>query len=189
MATPYREQAEQEQSAARVDWAARLKAAEEKRERAKAALSPEDRAEIEAREKLAAIESETRAEEARQRALDLERRLDAARETLGDDALIEAVSIDGRADTFIIQHDPKAHAKWERDTAKAPHNSKLDPVEINRNYAADVVVDWNGETDFGAGSPHGAALNAHLKRNPGIATAIVNKATRLAGLFTEERKS
>lgn len=172
-----------------IDWTTRIAEAEAKRDAAKKALTAEDRNEIEMRARVAAIDAERIAEEEKRRDVDLARRLDAMREELGEDALLESLAIDGRADTFIVTHDPKAHAKWERDLAGAATNKKMDRVEITRNYAVAVVVDWNGITDFDATSLHGPALRKHLERNPAIATTLVNATVKLAGLVAEERKS
>lgn len=189
MATPYRDQTEQAQPAARIDWTARLAVAEAKRDAAKATLSTEDKEEIAFRKREAEIEAERLAAEAEARALDLARRLDAMREFFGDGELVDTVSIEKRPDTFIIKCDSKAHEKWERDSAKSATNSKISTTDVKIEYAVAVVVDWNGQTDFGPTSTHGFALRKHLQENPGIATSIVNAAARLAGLFAEERKS
>jgi hypothetical protein len=171
------------------DWKSRLEAAKVARDAAKAAITDDDREEIDARAELAAIEAEKREAEKAKREVDLARRFDVARDELGESALIAPVSIDGRDDTFVIQADPKAHAKWERELTEAGQNKKLDKTEVGRNYAVAVVIDWNGVTDFSATSLNGHALIEYLKKNPGMVTPLVNAAARLAGFFAEERKS
>lgn len=172
-----------------IDMAARIAAAKAAKADAEAKISDDDKAEIEAREELATIDAERVAIEKQRRELDLARRFDAAREQLGEDALIESVAIEGREDTFIVQCDAKAHSKWEKELAEAATNKKLDKTEVSRNYAVAVVIDWNGITDFGPTSLNGRALIEHLKKNPGMVSPLVNAGARLAGFFAEARKS
>jgi 23S rRNA G2069 N7-methylase RlmK/C1962 C5-methylase RlmI len=166
-----------------------LAKAEARREAAKSALSEDDIKEIELRNRIAEIEAEAEAEERKARNLDLDRRLEAAREALGDKAGLEAVAIEGFKDTFVIQRQSKAHSKWAEDIAKAASpNSKLDRATVNRAYAVAAVYDWNGE--IGGENPEFTVkLTKYLTDNPGIVTPINNASANLAGVFAQERKS
>lgn len=166
-----------------------LAKAEARREAAKSALSDDDRREIELRDRVAEILAEAEAEERKARNLDLDRRLEAARETLGEKAGLEAVAIEGFPDTFIVQRQAKAHARWTEDIAKASQpNAKLDRATVNRAYAVAGVYDWNGE--IGGENPEFTLkLTKYLTENPGIVTPINNASANLAGVFAQERKS
>ena len=168
---------------------ASLAKAEARRDAAKSALSEDDLKEIELRNKIAEIEAEAEAEERKARNLDLDRRLEAARETLGEKAGLQAVAIEGFKDTFIIQRQAKAHAKWTEDIARASQpNSKLDRATVNRAYAVAAVYDWNGEIG-GVNPEFTLKLTQYLTDNPGIVTPINNASAELAGVFAQERKS
>jgi hypothetical protein len=71
---------------------------------------------------------------------------------------------------------------------------------IERNYAASVIVDWNGRavtaesandivTISGVKNTVGHLLAEHLKANQAHVTSIVNAAARLAGFVFGDRKS
>lgn len=166
-----------------------LAKAEARRAAAKSALSEDDLKEIELRAKIAEIEAEAEAEERKARNLDLDRRLEAAREALGEKAGLEAVAIEGFPDTFIVQRQAKAHAKWTEDIAKASQpNAKIDRATVNRTYAVAGVYDWNGEIG-GVNPEFTLKLTQYLTDNPGIVTPINNASANLAGVFAQERKS
>ena len=168
---------------------ASLAKAEARRDAAKSALSEDDLKEIELRNKIAEIEAEAEAEERKARNLDLDRRLEAALEVLGEKAGLKAVAIEGFKDTFIVQRQAKAHAKWTEDIAKASQpNAKLDRATVNRAYAVAAVYDWNGEIG-GVNPEFTLKLTQYLTDNPGIVTPINNASAELAGVFAQERKS
>jgi len=167
----------------------KLAAAKARLEAAKASLSDADRAEIEGRDQVAQIETEARAEELRKRDLDLDRRLDAAREALGEKAGLEAVAIESFPDTFIVQRNSKAHAKWAEDIAKVSQSGKGDRATIHRAYAVTAIYDWNGKVGGDDDSEFTVRLNKYLTENPGMVTPITNALANLAGVFASERKS
>lgn len=171
-----------------MDLAARIAAEKAALKAAEEAITPEDKAEIDARAELEKLSEKRRAAEQQRRDLDLIRRFDAARDTLGADARIEQLSIVGWPDTFIVQYMPKSHAKWLRGIENSAVNKKVDRDDVYRDYAVACVIDWNGITDFDD-SEHGAALNAYLRHNPGLVRPICDAAVRLAGAVAEERKS
>lgn len=177
-----------------VDLKTKIEAAKQKLAEAKARLTEEDQADIEAFKELASLEAEREAEERKQRNLDLDRRVIAAQEALGADVKIEPVAVQEWPDTFIVMRNGKAHAAWTQATtnaATAAANGKkdIDRASINRKYAIQVVYDWNGYTDFATNTERSKALNDFLIENPGIVVPITNAAAMLAGVFAEERKS
>lgn len=167
---------------------AKLAVAKSARDAAAGALTDEDKAEIELRKEVAQADAEREAAEQAKRDVDLDRRTDAAREE-NPGAQIAAISIDGYPDTFVLMHSAKAFAKWEADITAAIHNKKLDKTEISRTYAVASVIDWNGITDFGPTSLNGYTLKEYLKKNSGMVSSITNAAAKLAGAFSEARKS
>jgi 23S rRNA G2069 N7-methylase RlmK/C1962 C5-methylase RlmI len=166
----------------------KLAQAKARLEAAKAALTDDDRAEISGRDEIAKIEAEAKAEEIRKRDLDLDRRLDAARAELGEKAGLEAVAIESFPDTFIVQRNSKAHAKWADDIAKASQSGKGDRAAINRAYAVSGIYDWNGVIG-GEDSEFTHKLAKYLTENPGMVTPITNALANLAGVFASDRKS
>lgn len=160
----------------------------------KAKLSEKDIEEIAQFQQIADIEAERDAEERKQRNLNLDRRMEQAREDLGPDVKIESVSVQEWPDTFIVMRSGKAHAAWTQATtnaATAAANGKkdIDRASINRKYALQVIYDWNGYTDFATNTERSSELNKFLIENPGLLTPITNAAALLAGVFAEERKS
>lgn len=156
--------------------------------KAKASLSESDLLEIEQRAKLAQIDEEIAEEERKARDLDLARRLDAARISLGDNAGIRAVAIEGFPDTFLVTRNSKAHGQWLDNLTKASAKNES-RNKANRIYACAVVYDWNGQIGGDGDSEFTAKLNRYLEENPGIVTPINNAAAELAGVFATERKS
>jgi hypothetical protein len=173
-----------------TDWAARIASAKADLETAKAAISEEDRAEIEARDELSKTLEARQAEERTKRDLELSRRLDAAKEILGENTPLITVSPKGYTDTFIVRRDGQAHAKWKKAIQeKSSGNKKIDSEEEERKYAASAIYDWNGITDFGITSTRGYELLKFLEKNAGVVTPIVDAAAELNGVFAEKRKS
>ncbi len=172
-----------------MDLKARL--AEEKAllEKAKAALTEDDRAEIALREEIALVQMQREQEELAKLEIDLERRLDVARQSLGDSLKVAGVIARGYSDSFVVMRNGKAHATWTQSMAKAQQNKNADRDDINRKYAMAVVYDWNGIIDFDSNAVSTHKLRAYLTENPGLITPITNAAAELAGVFAEERKS
>lgn len=158
-------------------------------EKAKAALSEDDRAEIAMREELAQLQAQRELEERAKREVELERRLDSAREELGDEIKVKGVSVREFPDTFVIMRNGKAHAAWSDAISKAVQNKNADRAAIHRKYAIAVVYDWNGINDFETNAESTTRLSQFLTANPGIVTPITDAAAELAGIFAEERKS
>ena len=176
-----------------MDVQARLLAAKAKKEAAEKAITDADRAEMAAREELAKIEAETREAEAQKRGLDLERRFDAAKETLG--ALpLRGLAIKDTTHTFVLRAPgAKAYNEWEKGIAASATASvtgaKVDRAAISRAFAVASVHDWNGITDFGPSATDGDKLIKFLTAYPAIASDIVNIGVELAKMAAEERKS
>lgn len=170
----------------------RIADAKARLEAAKAALSEDDRAELEQRKTLAELGEQVEEEEKTRRHLDLDRRLDAAQAALGPTASLEAVSIEKYEDTFIVMRNGKAHASWNQAmssaAAAAAQGKTVDRGSINRKYAVQVIYDWNGETDF-TDPQRTVDLDKFLIANPGVVTPITDAAARLAGIYAEARKS
>lgn len=168
-----------------IDWAARRAEAMARRDAALAKITPEDAREIAERAAQDALDAEADDAEEAFRTLDLTRRLEAARVRLGPQMKLVAVEIDGHPDTFIVRHDNKAYTRWKRDLNAG---KKDEHDKISRTYAMQVVVDWNGSTDFSMSSPLTTELGAHLEKNDGMVIPIVNASTKLAGQFAREQK-
>ena len=167
---------------------ARIQARKAELDKAKAVLSDSDRTEIEQREQLALIDAEVEEEKRKARDLDLARRLDAARERLGETSKVRAIAIEGFEDTFVIVYDPKAHGKWTEDVSKAATKNES-RAKANRDYAVAVVCDWNGHVRSDDDPEFTTKLAKYLTENPGLVTPINNVAGELAGLYASERKS
>jgi len=175
------------------DWKAEIE-----RERtllAKSALTADEKAEIEGRAERDRLRAERLQNERARRDVDIEQRMDAAREELGEDVRICDVIIEGTDHTFIVK-DPgaKAYIEWEKSIKKSgTKGSGVDGAQVTRTLALVAVHDWNGITDWKAmsaeGETNGSALIELLKKSPGIATILCNEATTLAGLSREDRKS
>ncbi len=167
----------------------RIEQEKEALEKAKAALTDADRAEIAQREELATLQREREKQEFIKREVELERRLDEARETLGVDVKVKGVMVREFSDTFIVKRNGKAHATWSDAIAKAAQNKSIDRATIHRNYAVAVVHDWSGLHDFDDNAESTNKLRAYLTANPGLVIPITDAAAELAGIFAEERKS
>lgn len=176
-----------------MDMNQRIAEAKARLEAAKAALSDDDRAELEQRKTLSELGEQVEDEERTRRHLDLDRRLDQAQAKLGPTASLEAVSIEKYADTFIVVRNGKAHGSWNQAmssaAAAAVQGKTVDRGSINRKYAVQVIYDWNGDTDFDVNPERTLALEKFLIANPGIVTPITDAASRLAGIYAEARKS
>lgn len=176
-----------------TDWKARIAAAQAARDAAQAKITPEDRDEQAAREELARLNGERRTAEKERRRLDLDRREDAARDTLGPKAQLrqhDAEEDAPGAGTFILRYPgPKAVEEWQKALNRGAQTNKHDNTELNRNFAAASVYDWNGHTDLhGLASAHGGELLEVLKELPLVATSIVNIVGELGGLAMKGRK-
>ncbi len=173
----------------------RITAAEKKKMAAEAAYTEADKAEATQRERLAKLESDAADVALLKRDLDIERRMDAARDDLGDDAHLKEVIVDGLPHTFIVKNaGAKAYNQWEKDISAAGQKGRgIDRAQVNRTYALASIYDWNGVSDLKAktadGEPYWNGLVELLKEYPGIATSITHAATKLNGLASEERKS
>jgi hypothetical protein len=177
-----------------MDLKSKIEEAKAKLAQAKAEITEEDQADIEAFKELADLEADRETAERTKRNLDLDRRMLAAREALGIEAKIQAVAVQEWPDTFIVMCNGKAHAAWTKATTNAAtavaNGAKdVDRAGINRKYAIQVIYDWNGYTDFGANTERSKSLNDFLTENPGLVVPITNAAAALAGVFAEERKS
>jgi len=170
---------------------AKLQHAEAARDAAKAALTDEDRAEIEIREQLARAEDDVREQDRTRRKLDLDRRLEEAQQAYPS-AKLAAVMIKGFPDTFIVKHDGKAFARFQQEAvARQTSSGKKGPSfeESRLNYALSVIIDWNGITDWSPTNSNGHDLRTFLKANSGVATPVTDAAWELAGSAAEESKS
>jgi len=154
-----------------------------------AKLSDEDRAEIAARDELAKAEQELQDERERQMILDLDRRMEKAKESLGPDAMIRAVAIKNYPDTFIVQKSVKAHKKFNQATRDRQEGKGGRAADLDLAYAVAVVYDWNGIVADELDSEFGVKLQKYLTDNPGLITPITNAAIELMGVFAAERKS
>lgn len=149
-------------------------------------LSADDLVEIAEREELATIEAAKAEALATARELDLDRRLDVARETHGDK--VRPVSIKGGVDSYVVRANGLAYKAWDK-TLNDSTNKKIDPQEERRKLVAASVVDWNGETDFGPTGLAGAKLLMHLSANQGQVAPLIQEICELNGVIKEERKS
>lgn len=165
---------------------------------AKARITSEDEAEIRVREEIERVRTERLEVEARERDLDLARRLDAARERHGAKAQIATLAIDGHPDTYVLVHSGKAFDTWTRSLRAKADGKKVNPEEASHAYAMAVIDDWNGITEWTSMVPGGEgkgpttatdALSKHLQANRAQVNPIVNEAAKLAGFLAEARKS
>lgn len=142
------------------------------------------------------IRSERLANDAARRDIDIENRLDAAREALGEDVRIGTVIVEGTEHTFIVK-DPgaKAYLQWEKDVQRSRiKGSGVDLAQATRTIALVAVYDYNGITDWKEMNADGSNTNGNdlvdlLKKSPGIATLLSGEATDLAGLSRGDKKS
>jgi len=149
-------------------------------------LSADDLIEIAEREELAKIEADKAEALATARDLDLDRRLDVAKEKHGD--RVAAVPIKGSEDSYIVRANGAAYKAWDK-TLNDAGNKKIEPQEERRKLVAASVVDWNGETDFGPTGLAGARLLMHLSANQGQVAPLIQDICVLNGVVKEERKS
>lgn len=175
------------------DWKAEIE-----RERAllaKSTITPEEKADIEALAERDKLRNERLANEAARRDIDIEYRLDAAKEELGD-VRLGTVIVDGTEHSFIVR-DPgaKAYLQWEKDVQRSRiKGSGVDLAQVTRTIALVSVHDWNGITDWKAMNAEKTNTNGNdlvdlLKTTPGIATLLSGEATDLAGLSRGDKKS
>lgn len=157
-------------------------------------ITPEERADIDALAERDKLRNERLANEAARLDVEIENRLDAARDALGD-TRIGVVIVEGTEHSFIVK-DPgsKAYIQWEKDVHKSRiKGSGVDLSQVTRTIALVAVHDWNGITDWKSvdenGEPYGTKLVELLKASPGIATLLSGEATDLAGLSRGDKKS
>lgn len=173
-----------------ADLAGRRAAAAAARKDAEAKLTPAILAEKAERDALAADEAATREAERTLRDLDLARRVEAAQEVLGASTPVAPLTIEEYPDSFVVQRNGAAHAKWERkQRERASGNNKVDLGEAAREYAVAAVYDWNGKSGSAFDSVVTHDLTKYLEANPGLVTPITNLGSRLNGVFAEARKS
>ncbi len=159
-------------------------------------ITPEERENIDALAERDKLRNERLANEAARRDVEIENRLDAAREVLGEDVRIGTVIVEGTEHSFIVK-DPgaKAYLQWEKDVQRSRiKGSGIDLAQVTRTIALVAVHDWNGVTDWKAmnaadTNTNGNALVELLKTSPGIATLLSGEATDLAGLSRGDKKS
>ena len=173
-----------------VDWKARLEAAKAAKAAAEAAFTEDDRAEAAARAEEETILAAARKLAAEKLEIDLARREDAARETLGPKVPVRRLVFEDLGHSMIVRApSAKAHATWEKQIAESANNTKIDRAEVTRNYALACVHDLDGQTDLhGLASKHGGELLAFVREYPAVATSIANLAAELGGLVLAERK-
>lgn len=158
------------------------------RDAAKAALSDQDREEIELRRRISEVEQERAKADLERRELDLERRLQKLRAE-HPEWMIDGLIIEQYEHSFILRANHRAYDEWSTQIAKAAHSKKIDRAAESRKFAAHCVVDWNGD-DVSTDISHRAGeLVTFLKNNAGIVDAIVNAGARLTGAFNRARKS
>ncbi len=164
----------------------------------RARLSDADKAEAAMRAEIATYEATARAADAEARGLDLARREDAARETLGPKVPVSTLEgeADGHAHTFVLRYaGSRAFNAWESGIglshlgSKDPQTrKKVDRAEVNKTFALASVYDWNGVVIV-PGSGALAELSALLDGFAGIASALALAGRALSGAAMEDRKS
>jgi hypothetical protein len=176
-----------------ADLSEAIKAARERKAKAEAAITDEDRQEQAQRAELAQLEREARAAEDGKRDLDLGRRLDAAQAACPD-AKLKSIAPVEFTDTFIIRYSGKAHGDYVNETTRQMRREqsgqKADYVTARRTYALQVIIDWNGETAYDdlGNADLTRRLGKYLTDNPGLLTPITDAAGMLAGIVSEEKK-
>lgn len=150
-----------------ANWKEQIEAEKKRLADAKAALTKDDLDEIAGRAEVDKIRDERKVEERKASELNLARRLDAA-EARDPGASLATVAIDGWADTFIVEHNGQAHARWEKAISAASTNkhAKVDAEKVARDYCAATIVDWNGLTDFDEMLPFAPDHRPILKSGP-----------------------
>lgn len=167
---------------------AQLRQAEHDRDEAEAALTDEDREEIEVRRRIAEVEQERAKADLQKRELELERRLQKVREE-HPKWMIDGLLIEQYPDSFVLRANHRAYDEWSTQIAKAAHSKKIDRAAESRKFAAACVVDWNGHDVSETISHRAGELITFLKNNAGIVDAIVTAGARLTGAFNRARKS
>jgi hypothetical protein len=175
-----------------MDLKDRLEAAKARKAAAEAALTEDDRNEIAVRAEVSKIENEALDAERTKRSVELDRRLDAAREAMPG-AKLDRLTVQEFPDAFVICYKPKSHARFVdalRRSQIGGHGKTADFDTARLQYALEVVVDWNGRADYaGQDSERTNTLRAYLIENPGILSPITDLAATMAGIVAEERKS
>jgi hypothetical protein len=162
-----------------------LEAAKSRLAVAQGAISKEDLQEQADRAELARLTAEAEATELSRRKLDLDRRLDAAREKLPAETAVVGVMVQGYPDSFVVRRNGEAHASWLKAVTKG--GEKADTLKLGRDYALRAIYDWNGVVE-----PAGEDLmnlNRFLEVNPGVVIPVTDAAAKLAGAFAEDFKS
>lgn len=154
---------------------------------AAAALNPADAASLADLETLAVARAEQEEAEAVKRGLDLMKRLLAAQEIHGVNA-VKPVAIKGSPHTFIIKENAREFSRWEARFTKSVMDKKTNKAEADRDFAIASVIDWNGETNF-ADTVNGYALIQHFTNNPGMVSPVVAAALAANHFIAEEAKS
>lgn len=167
----------------------KLVAAEVARDAAQDAITVEEREEMEVRRALEQADEDRRAAELAKLELELDRWTEAAREEHGPDAKIVSIIIDGYDDAFVVMHSSKDFVRWEEQHTKAVNDKRVDKAKVSLDYSVASVICWNGETDFSLANENASVLRRYLQKNRGMVTSINNAAAKLAGAFTEARKS
>lgn len=170
---------------------AAIKAKAEKAKRDLAALqdaqSDSDREEIESRREAQEAAEQLKDAKNEQRQLDLDRRLDEAREAHPKHKLA-GLLIDGYPDSFIVRSHHPAFEEWQEKITKASTSKKVSRQLASRAFAMKAVIDWNGQ-DLSHPSANGNDLVQYFKTNVGIVTSVVTAAVSLTGAYTEAQKS
>ncbi len=173
-----------------MDLKTRIEAARAAKQKAEAAITETDVAEIADRAELAQIEADQRAAEKKARGLDLARREDDARAKLGPKVLLRALDLEEStpgAGTFILRT-PSMPA-WDA-FRKGIGDTAADHGLVYRSFAIACVYDFGGGTDItGNTSATGAALADVLRELPAVAMTIANVGGELAGLADTRKKS
>ncbi len=173
----------------------KLEDARRDRREAEAKLTDSHHAEIALRDELAAEEKAAREAREKFQALELEQRLDAAKEVIGGVG-VRALQIVGTNHNFILKNPGgAAYNIWmgglsAKATADINGGKGPDRAATHRAFAAHAVHDWNGATGFDStSSGAGRELNAFLTDNPAIVSEIVTVAAELAKEAAAARKA
>lgn len=164
-------------------------------------LSEDDREEARLRREIAEFEEKRRAAEQEARGLDLDRRVEAAREAMPG-KIVRGLMSDGylsdRDDgsTFVLVYSgSKAFEEWDRISGAAlagikdPKTKSVpDKGEVDRAYAMTLVYDWNGER-VTKGTDVYARLEQHLREFAGTTSSMCMQGRAMSGAAKEARKS
>lgn len=167
---------------------------------AKAAEMPEaERREVEVRARIAAAQALKSSRIRERTALDLDRREDAARLTLGAKIPVTTLMDDtatGEMHSFVLRYaGTRAFSAWENGIAMSHLGSK-DPTTrkrverdvVNKSFAMSLVYDWNG-TIIEPKSDASVKLADLFDAFGGIASQVALAGRGLSGAAMEERKS